>query len=128
MALFGLFGNKKEEKEEKIIPWKNLDSMAKLDEIENKSKEKVIAIFKHSTRCGVSRMSLRSFERAFDTEQENIELYYLDLLAHRDISDEISARFQVWHESPQFLVIKDGNCVHHSSHHSIHAGVLSEFL
>lgn len=128
MALFGWLGNKKEEKEEKIIPWKILKELSELDEITENSKDRLIAIFKHSTRCGTSRMALRAFESAYDDSLEALDLYYLDLLSYRDISDEIAARFQVWHESPQLLLIKNGKCVHHSSHHSIHAETLKEFL
>lgn len=103
----------------KEIPWKPLSSVSQLDEITETSKTKPVAIFKHSTRCGISRMVLKQFERDFDLEEESIELYYLDLLSYRTISDEIAARFQVLHQSPQLLVIKNGVCVAHGSHYEI---------
>ncbi len=126
--LGGIFGQKSEPKEEKQLPWKLLEKMEQLDEIEALSNEKLVVIFKHSTRCGTSRMAYHGFQRDFDTDMEGVEVYVLDILAHRAISDEVAARFQVWHESPQLVLIKNGAVVHHSSHYQISAAVLQDFV
>lgn len=128
MGIFGWFGNKKEQSEEKVLPWRFLDSMSQLDELEELSKNKLVAIFKHSTRCPSSRMALRAFESGYNPESEGVEIYLLDLISYRAISDEIANRFQVWHESPQLILIKNKQVVHHGSHHQISAAVLEEFL
>jgi len=73
-------------------------------------------------------MALRQFEHQFAIEEEKVKLYFLDLIAFREISNEIAIRFQVMHQSPQLLVIKNGNTVHHSSHYSIDASVLEQLL
>lgn len=113
----------------KEVPWHALTDSSQLDEIEKKSTKKVITVFKHSTRCGISRMVLRSFEEDMkEVDRENHEMYLLDLLANRDISSEIASRFGVRHESPQWIVMKDKKVVHHASHHSINAQDLEEFL
>ncbi|WP_339609816.1 bacillithiol system redox-active protein YtxJ [uncultured Planktosalinus sp.] len=101
------------------IPWKQLTSVSKLDEIIETSKTKPVAIFKHSTRCGISRMVLKQFERDYNAGEEVVDLYYLDLLSYRFVSDEVAARFQVWHQSPQLLIIQNGKCVNHASHSEI---------
>ena len=111
----------------KIIPWNRLTSINQLIEIEKESFDQPIAIFKHSTRCGTSSMALRQFEKQFKINNANVKLYFLDLLSFRDISNEIAIRFQVFHESPQLIVLKDGNTIHHSSHHQIDAGLLEQF-
>ncbi|MBT7242409.1 MAG: bacillithiol system redox-active protein YtxJ [Flavobacteriaceae bacterium] len=111
----------------KIIPWNLLTSVDQLIEIEKESFHKSIAIFKHSTRCGTSSMALRQFERQFEIDNANVKLYFLDLLSFRDISNEIAIRFQVFHQSPQLIVLKDGNTIHHSSHHQIDADLLKQF-
>ena len=111
----------------KIIPWNRLTSVDQLIEIEKESFHQSIAIFKHSTRCGTSSMALRQFERQFEIDNANVKLYFLDLLSFRDISNEIAIRFQVFHESPQLIVLKDGNTIHHSSHHQIDADLLKQF-
>ncbi|MDY8138238.1 bacillithiol system redox-active protein YtxJ [Aquimarina sp. 2201CG5-10] len=131
MGIFNkLFGSENQEsKEEKqALPWQELKSLSQLDQIAKASKTKTQAIFKHSTRCGISRMVIRNFESSFDLTEDQVDLYYLDLLNHRDISSEIAAKFQVFHESPQFIVIRNNVAVHHSSHSMITPQVLHEFV
>ena len=119
-----LFGSK-EPKEEKILPWIPLNSIAQLSLIEEQSKTKTQLIFKHSTRCGISRMVMNQFVSAYDLESTNIDLYYLDLLSYREVSNEVGYKFQVMHQSPQVLVIKNGVTVAHASHGAINEMELS---
>lgn len=130
MGLSSFFSSKKnsEEKEKKVLPWKQLVSMEQLDSIISESKTTPVAIFKHSTRCGISRMVIRQFESTYDIDTDKMSLYYLDLLAYRNISDEVGIKFQVLHQSPQLIVIKDGVAVAHASHQGIQAGELHNFV
>ena len=72
-------------------------------------------------------MALRQFEKQFEIDNANVKLYFLDLLSFREISNEIAIRFQVFHQSPQLIVLKEGNTLHHSSHHNIDSGLLEQF-
>ncbi|MBL4663969.1 MAG: bacillithiol system redox-active protein YtxJ [Flavobacteriaceae bacterium] len=130
MGLFGLFGSKNdsEAKEEKQLPWKVLTSIEQLDGIVADSKTRPVAIFKHSTRCGISRMVMRQFERSYDIDPEKMDLYYLDLLAYRSLSDEVGIKFQILHQSPQIIVVKNGVVVAHASHNGIQAHELQNFI
>jgi len=130
MGLLGkLFGSTNDsEKEEKYIPWNRLTRLEQLDTIIEESVNTPVAIFKHSTRCGTSRMALRQFEKQFSIDKDNVKLYFLDLIAFREVSNEIAIQFQVLHQSPQLIVVKNGNTVHHSSHYSIDAGLLERYL
>ncbi len=131
MGIFNkLFGSEEKtlKEEKQVIPWQALTSTEQLDEILKASKVRPQAIFKHSTRCGISKMVIRNFESSFDLADEQIDLYYLDLLNHREVSNEVSAKFQVFHESPQFIVIRDEQTVHHSSHSTITPQVLHQFI
>jgi bacillithiol system protein YtxJ len=114
-----LFGTTTEVKDTKLVPWIALNSIEHLKEIEAKSATKTQVIFKHSTRCGISRMVLSQFKKDFDTSSTNLDLHFLDLLNHRDISNAIAERFNVVHESPQLLIIKNGIAVSNASHGSI---------
>jgi bacillithiol system protein YtxJ len=128
MSLFkNIFGDSGEAKEESKMAWRALTDLGQLNEIVNESTEKPVAIFKHSTRCSISRMVLRQFEQEFDLEGKVVP-YYLDLLEHRDISNEIANRFGVYHQSPQLIVIKDGKAVYNRSHESISASKLVDFI
>ena len=117
-----------QKKEKKPLPWQELKSIEQLHQIEKASKSKTQAIYKHSTRCGISRMVIRNFESSFDIDDSQVDLYYLDLLSHRDVSSEVAAKFQVYHESPQFIIIRNGVTVHHSSHSMITPQVLHQFV
>ena len=132
MGLFDKIFNseKKEGSDNKnVTPWIDLNSMEQLDEIEKASEENTVAILKHSTRCGISRMVLKMFESDYDLDENKpVKLYFLDLISHRDISNEIAERFKVRHESPQLIVLKNREVVHHSSHQGISANKLAEFV
>lgn len=118
MGLFkNIFGSS-EPKEEKVLPWTALTDVSQLNDIASRSETKTQVIFKHSTRCGVSRMVMNQFVNTYD-ESTNIDLYYLDLLNYRNVSDEVGYKFQVMHESPQLLIIKNGVTVAHASHGAI---------
>lgn len=112
-----LFGSS-EPKEEKILPWQPLTDVSQLNRIADKSKGKTQLIFKHSTRCGISSMVMKQFVSAYDLDN-NADLYYLDLLSYRDVSNEVGCKFQVMHQSPQLLVIKNRVVVAHASHGAI---------
>jgi bacillithiol system protein YtxJ len=105
------------------MDWNVLTDLGELDEIITLSNDKPIAIFKHSTRCSVSRMALKQFENEFDFS-DKVTPYFLDLIAYRSISNEISNRFGVQHQSPQLILIKDGKAVYNVSHSDIDATVL----
>lgn len=79
-----------------------------------------IVLFKHSTRCFISRTAWQRFKDEWSSAN-NTPVYYLDLLQHRDISGEIAQRYGVQHQSPQVLLIRNGACVYHASHENINA-------
>jgi len=114
-----LFGGSSEPKEEKLLPWIALTEIGQLEVIAEKSRAKTQVIFKHSTRCGISRMVMNQFVSAYNLEMTNIDLYFLDLLSYREISNEVGYKFQVMHQSPQLLIIKNGIAVNHASHGAI---------
>ena len=89
-----------------------------MSEIEKLSKTKTQVVFKHSTRCGISSMVMKQFVSAYDVDS-NLDLYYLDLLNHRDVSNEVGYKFQVMHQSPQLLIIKNEIVVARASHYDI---------
>ncbi len=128
MGLFNKMFKGSEPKEEKTLPWLPLNTVAQLNHIEKKSKTKTQVIFKHSTRCGISRMVIKQFVDGFNVTEDDLDLYYLDLLAYRDVSNEVGYKFQVMHQSPQMLVIKNGVTVANASHGAINQIDLNQFI
>ncbi|MFY7899929.1 MAG: bacillithiol system redox-active protein YtxJ [Chitinophagaceae bacterium] len=97
--------------------WISLNSQEQLSAIKQQSFNKPQVIFKHSTRCSISSMALSRLERA--EVPQNADFYFLDLIAFRSVSDAVAEEFQVHHESPQVIVIKNGECVYDESHYAI---------
>lgn len=120
-SIFGKSGN--QNSADSKINWIPLTELGQLDEIISISNKKPALIFKHSTRCIVSRTALKQFENEFDLNDQ-VDAYFLDLLEHRDISNEIASRFGVYHQSPQLLLIKNGKSIYAVSHSDIDAGEL----
>ena len=129
MSLFNsLFGSSEEKKETaKKINWIPLQYVGQLDEIVAFSNQKPALIFKHSTRCSISRFALKQFENEYALE-DKVDAYFLDLIEYRDVSNEIANRFKVVHQSPQLLLIKNGQSVYDASHDAINAGDLVNCL
>lgn len=130
MGIFDkMFGGEKESKNESKINWIPLIEVTQLEEAMQQSEQHLVGILKHSTRCGISKMVLRQFENSYDLPKEApVDLYFLDLLSYRDISNEIAKRFNVRHESPQLILLQQKKVVHHSSHQDIDVENLKEFL
>ncbi len=119
MGLFSDLFTAKEGTSSSNVNWIPLNTMEQLDEIISNSTTKTQAIFKHSTRCGISNMVMKQFENQFNLSDDEIDIYFLDLLKFRDISNAISSKFIVVHQSPQLIVIKDKKVTAHDSHHGI---------
>lgn len=130
MSMFKkLFAKEEGPKEPEFeIPWIPLQSIEQLEEIAELSKTKPVVIFKHSTRCGISSMVLRQFRKAYRFEASQIQPYFLDLLSYRSVSDEVAVRFQTIHQSPQMLVIHNGQTVLAASHYDVQAEHLERFI
>ena len=100
--------------------WERLNKSEQLEQIKIDSKQKPVIIFKHSTSCSISRMVLDRLERNWNVdEMKGANCYLLDLHSYRGISNKIAEEFHVVHESPQVLIIKNGNAVYTNSHMGI---------
>lgn len=97
--------------------WKDLTSEEQLAAIKEESKKGPVVLFKHSTRCNISAMAKSRLERS--GEPQGIVFYYLDLIRYRNVSNRIAADFGVHHESPQVLLIRNGECIYDESHGGI---------
>jgi bacillithiol system protein YtxJ len=102
------------------MKWNPLRSIEQIRKIQEQSKENPVLIFKHSTRCNISRASLDRLERHWkEDEMTNVITYFLDLLSYREISNHIAEVFGVEHESPQVLIIQNEQAKYDRSHFEI---------
>ena len=128
MSLFkNIFGHSDTEKRVSKVNWISLSDLGQLNEIKDLSHQETVVIFKHSSRCSISRMVLKQFENEYSLENK-LALYFLDLLEHRDISNGIANSFGVVHQSPQLIVIQNGVSVYNASHEMINAHDLDRFV
>lgn len=131
MGIFNnLFSSKNtsSEEEKDQLKWMPLTSVDQLIEIEQNSSKRPQIIFKHSTTCGISSMVLRSFRSLYCLKENQADLYFLDLHRYREVSNEVANKFQVYHQSPQLLIIKNGIAVADESHGGITSLNLSSFI
>lgn len=126
MGLFGsLFGGQESESESRIT-WRLLRDLGQFEEMLQESYTQPVVVFKHSTRCSISRMALRQFENQWNLEGKMVP-YFLDLLEYRPISNTIATQLEVIHQSPQVIVIRNGCSVYHASHEGISVEELQQF-
>lgn len=111
-----ILGSKNTEESKSKPNWVELTSVGQLDEAAEASKTQKVILFKHSTRCSISASVLNKFEKMVGEEHK---LYFLDLIAHRDISAAIAEKFNVVHQSPQAVVLENGKVTQHDSHYGI---------
>tara|TARA_B100001093_G_C26552271_1_gene895001 strand:- start:481 stop:825 length:345 start_codon:yes stop_codon:yes gene_type:complete len=98
--------------------WIYIISQSSLEELINTSYDTKVLLFKHSTRCSISTLAKNRIESVGDKKIIK-SCYFLDLLAFRQLSNKISSDFNVYHESPQVLIIDKGKCITHLSHGDI---------
>ena len=120
-----IFGGSEDQANDSLGKWTPIKSIEDLDKAAERSKEVPVVLFKHSTRCFISKTVLGNFEKEMKAFQGDAEFYFLDLLAHRNVSNEIEKRFKVVHQSPQMIVLKNGKVVNDASHHSISINLLN---
>jgi bacillithiol system protein YtxJ len=108
--------------------WLVLDQVDQLSSMLAQSYEQPVAIFKHSVSCGISNMAKFQLENGWDILEDQLAFYYLDLLSYRSISNEIAARLKVVHQSPQLILVENGEVVFHTSHHGVHLSGLKKAM
>lgn len=101
--------------------WQELSSLAQWAEVLQQSWQGPVAVFKHSTRCSISSMAKSRLERDWQGNDPGFPVYYLDLIRFRDVSNAIAVDTHVEHQSPQLIVLKNGQPVFDSSHNMISA-------
>ena len=99
--------------------WIELTNLTELETLlDEEIAPKHYLIFKNSTRCGTSRMALKQFEKRWN---EIMPAYLVNVVENREVSDAITGFFEIRHESPQILLIRNGECVFNASHSMIEA-------
>jgi len=124
----GIFDSMFKSQNKPLWPGITIQSKLNLEVLIADSFTRPQLIFKHSTRCSISRYVLSDFISHFTYSSDEFTAHYLDLLNYREISSQIAEQFVVTHQSPQLLVVKNGKVVANASHEGINDLQLSTFL
>lgn len=108
--------------------WNVLTNKEDIKEVIKRSKDRPQLIYKHSHRCGTCLVARKEIENNFEAIKEQTDMNFVNVVKNRAVSDEISERLEVRHESPQVLIIHNGEAVWHESHHSIESHDIIENL
>lgn len=104
-----------------ISSWNQPDNSLNIDDLRKKSQQNPVLIFKHSTRCGTSHAIKSHLEDDYDQYLSDLDFYYVDLIKYRPLSDNIADELNVQHQSPQVILLMNGEVVYHTSHQAINA-------
>ena len=117
--LFKSQGEEKSDSKKNQLNWIPLQNESQLEALLEDSKIKLQMIYKHSTSCGISSMVKRQLEQSLGALDMQASVYYLDLLSYRSVSNQVAKQFQVLHQSPQLILIKNGVVVAHDAHYDL---------
>lgn len=89
---------------------------AELEEAIASSKERPVLFFKHSQTCGLSAQAFDELDAWLAEATDEPHVYIVTVQTHRHLSNALVSRFNVRHETPQVLLVRDGVCTWHGAH------------
>lgn len=110
------------------LNWIPVTSILEVEQLKERSFQTPCLIFKHSERCNISAIARYRLEDDWCFEETELPAYFLDLFRYRSVSNYIADTFRVHHESPQVLMIADGECMFDASHLDITVSEIKEAL
>ena len=109
--------------------WNHITSIEEVKELVKQSSSKPQILFKDSTRCGISAHAKSRISEGYsDFISGKSDFNYLDLLRYRSVSNFIAEYFDITHQSPQIIVLKNGEVVHVASHQAISPQKIADYL
>jgi len=103
-------------------------TLADLDRALEESRVRQVVIFKHSLTCGTSAMAAEEMDQLDGDAIPDTTLYIVPIQQARQVSDAIEARLKIRHESPQVIVLRDGQVAWHGSHFQVMAARIRKVL
>lgn len=113
-GLRGMWNQKPLTREEWIIP----ESATELDNF-LKPNSGLVLIYKHSFSCGASIFAKSRLEDSIDEINKYADCIFIDVKLNRELSNKIAEKTGVRHESPQLLLLNNGEVIWHGSHGSV---------
>lgn len=111
-----------------FIPLTEESQLLEIQELSNKPRNHGVLLFKHSYRCGISGFVLNQLKQDWNFNENDFDIYMIDVLKNRNISNRIADIYGVRHESPQILLIKHGTCVGNASHNEVSINTVNSWV
>lgn len=99
--------------------WNHLNDEQEVERLIEESYQRPVALFKHSTRCGISHFVKDSLHSNWRLNSEKLGFYLIDLLNFRQLSNHVAERFGIAHQSPQLILLHEGKPIYNASHQAI---------
>ena len=109
----------------------NLEELNTINELDNaieESHQRPVLLFKHSIYCGISERAFEQFNSYLTNADPRVSYKLIIVQTDREVSDEIATRFQIEHESPQAILIRNGREVWSESHRAITVSSLNDAI
>jgi bacillithiol system protein YtxJ len=110
---------------------KSLKTLPDTDALEAaiaESSERPVLIFKHSRTCGISCEAFDELHAHLAEGPGEVSYNLITVQSHRGVSDHLTKRLGVRHETPQAILLRDGVPVWNASHFRITAQELKRVL
>ncbi len=101
--------------------WRSINDDDALREIVMASNTKPQVIYKHSTRCATSFFALKNVQRISGEGRKKADFYMVDVIGQRTLSFQVAELLGIHHESPQLIILKDGEVCWHGAHQNVGA-------
>ncbi len=101
------------------LNWKSLNTREEFDRLVENSKEKPALIFKHRPSSQESTQALEGLERDWTISPENLDIYLLDVMKEKEVTELVTDMAGVMNEYPQVLLFADGVTMYDESREMI---------
>ena len=101
-----------------------LSERSQVDELVYESHEYPVALLKHSIACPISARGQQEFV-ALENDGDP-PLYAVVVQYARDVSNYIAEKLSIQHETPQVMIISEGEVVYSASHFDISSKALRD--
>ncbi|WP_462249167.1 monothiol bacilliredoxin BrxC family protein [Ekhidna sp.] len=101
------------------LNWKSLSTIEEFNRLVERSKDKPALVFKHRPSSPESNMAMETLQRDWTISPENLDLYMIDVMKDKEVTEAVTDMAGVMNEYPQVLLFADGVTMYDESREMI---------
>ncbi|KAF0248256.1 MAG: proteinral stress protein [bacterium] len=106
-----------------------ITSLTELENIIAQSDKRKQLIFKHSNACPISSAAFDEMQGYLENNPaKDVDYSLIVVQVARNVSNEVAAKLNVEHESPQAILVHNGKAIWNQSHRKITQSSLTDVL